>query len=132
MSARVTELDSHIAERCKAFRAANPSVNAAQLARFLGIRYQSYQEYEKGTVSFRVSTVMKLAEFYNTPWQDFIGHDQPSMIPNGDKFPYLLNLMTSLPGPVAGEVVRFAAAKAKEHGVERRRAPQVGNDNRGG
>lgn len=118
MSIRITELDTHIAKRCVDFRMAAPGVNLAQLSRFLGVRYQSYQDYEKGAVSFRMSTVHKLATFYGVTVDEFIGEDAPPTIQNAEKLSFASTLISKLPQEAAAEVVRFASMKAREYGIK--------------
>jgi transcriptional regulator with XRE-family HTH domain len=91
----------------------------AQLSKFLGITYQSYQAMEKGGVSFRVSTLERLAIFYSTTIADFIGSDAPGSRPNMDRVSYLVNLISGMSAEHAGDVVRFAAGKARESGAKR-------------
>ncbi len=96
MSSRVTELDRHIAARMKGFREANPSANMANLAKFLGIKYQSYQAMEKGEVSLRISTVERLATFYGVTVEEFIGSAEPKSLPNIDRISYVVNAMRGM------------------------------------
>lgn len=114
MSSRVTDLDRHIAQRLKEMRTASEGVNMAKLARFLGITYQSYQAMEKGEVSFRVSTLQRLAVFYDTSIERFIGHEEATSLPNMERVSNVVNIITRLPGDAAAEVVRFAIAKQQE------------------
>lgn len=44
----------------------------AKLAKVLGIKYQSYSDMESGKVSFRVSTLIALANFYGTDIKNFL------------------------------------------------------------
>jgi len=118
-NARVTPLDRHIAGRLKELRQANAGVNMAQLSRFLGITYQSYQAMERGEVSFRVSTMERLATFYNTTIPDLIGSEAPASLPNIDRISYLVNIMKDLPPESAAEVVRFALGKQQEARIGR-------------
>lgn len=119
MNSRVTPLDIHVAARLKAFRTAAEGVHMASLARFLGITYQSYQAMEGGKVSFRVSTLERLATFFNVTIPYFIGSDKPVGLKNGDKISYLVNLVQDLPEREAAQVLRFANSRAAEHGVKR-------------
>jgi transcriptional regulator with XRE-family HTH domain len=113
-NARVTDLDRHIARRLKEYREQNAQINMAQLSKFLGITYQSYQAMEKGEVSFRVSTLERLATFYNTDIQALIGSDKPQSLPNIERISYVVNLMRGLPSEFAGDVVRFTLGKHLE------------------
>lgn len=114
MSNRVTDLDRHIAKRLREFRTARDGVNMAKLARFLGITYQSYQALEKGEVSFRVSTLERLAAFYHVTMEEFIGAKAPASLPNMERVSNIVNVLVRLPGDVASEVVQFAIAKERE------------------
>lgn len=119
MNSRVTPLDQHLAARLRAYRLSCPGVHLASLARFLGITYQSYQALEGGKVAFRVSTLERLAAFFNVTLDEFVGSNEPIGVVNGDKISYLVNLLQSLPVNAAADVLRFANTKAHEHGVKR-------------
>lgn len=114
MSSRVTQLDLHIAKRLREFRTANEGVNMAKLARFLGITYQSYQALEKGEVSFRVSTLERLATFYGATIDEFVGDCGARSLPNMDRVSNLVNIVTALPGEAAAQVVRYAMSVQQE------------------
>lgn len=110
MSSRVTDLDRHIAARMRAFREANPNANMASLARFLGIKYQSYQAMEKGEVSLRVSTVERLATFYGVGVQEFIGSEVPMSVPNIDRISYVVAAMKEMGDSQAREALSSVLA----------------------
>lgn len=112
---RITDLDRHIATRLVEFRKANPTANMSRLARYLGIAYQSYQALERGTVSFRASTLQRIASFYNTTIEGLIGTDLPETLPNMDRIQHTVLAMKKLPPTDAAEVLRFALDKVREN-----------------
>lgn len=74
MSSRVTPLDKRIAAHASHLRICSGGVPLSKraVAKHLGITYQSYSEMENGNVSFRVSTLVKLAQLYNVGLDYFI------------------------------------------------------------
>lgn len=74
MSSRVTSLDKNIADAARELRLRKGEVPLSKraVARHLGITYQSYSEMENGNVSFRVSTLVKLAELYGVEISYFL------------------------------------------------------------
>lgn len=118
--ARTTDIDKHIASRLKELRAQNSGANMAKLARFLGITYQSYQGLESGLVSFRYSTLVKLAAFYGMAVEQLVGDDPLSKIPNISRISYVVDMMTKMPEADAIELMSMATEKVKaRNGVGR-------------
>jgi DNA-binding XRE family transcriptional regulator len=75
MNKKVTPVDLAIAKNLRDYRNAGTAgvpLTKAKLAKVLGIKYQSYSDMENGLVSFRVSTLMTLAEFYDTDIEHFL------------------------------------------------------------
>lgn len=69
-----TGLDVKVADNIKAMRIW-AKFTQLQVATHLGIAYQSYQKMEKGTHSFRLSTLDKLASLYDVKADAFIDGD---------------------------------------------------------
>lgn len=61
---KTTELDRVIGHRIKQLRS-DAGLTQPKVAEYLGIAYQSYQKMEAGRVSFRASTLDRLALLYN-------------------------------------------------------------------
>lgn len=114
MSSRVTEVDLHIAKRLREFRTSNSDANMRKLASFLGIKYQSYQAMEKGEVSLRVSTIQKVAMFYGVTFDEFLGEDCPSPMPNIGRTQYLMDILKDMSKDAAQEVLSFALQMKRE------------------
>lgn len=109
MNPRVTSLDRAIAANIKALRKANQNTTLEQVSGFLGITYQSYQRMEKGRVSFRVSTLQKLALFYGVPVEQLLkGEDVSSSIPNHDAIASVAGMMIKMPRELADAIVDYA------------------------
>jgi DNA-binding XRE family transcriptional regulator len=66
MSPKVTPLDQRIGKHIAELRRSR-EVTQPMVARVLGITYQSYQKIERGLVSIRVSTLLKIAEYFSVP-----------------------------------------------------------------
>jgi transcriptional regulator with XRE-family HTH domain len=80
MSDRITDLDRAIAKRLRAFRV-EAKLTQPQVASHLGIAYQSYQKMERGSHSFRASTLDRLALLYNKRLWHFIHPDDAQIDP---------------------------------------------------
>lgn len=111
---RVTDFDKHVAKRIKELRAANGDASMAKLAKFLGITYQSYQAMERGEVSFRASTLSKLAMFYHTTIDQIVGEAPLPPVPNIGRISYMVDLMASLPPDRAAELVNIGTSMLRE------------------
>ncbi len=76
--AKANEIDKEIAKTIKALRR-HANLTQPAVAGHLGIAYQSYQRMEQGKVSFRASTIHRLANLYHIPVaQIFTGVFTPS------------------------------------------------------
>ena len=64
MNAKVTDMDWAIARNIKSLRESG-GLTQKHVADYLGVAYQSYQKMESGKVSFRASTLDKLAQLYD-------------------------------------------------------------------
>lgn len=77
---KVTDLDRAIAKKIREFRDAS-KLTQPQVAEHLGIAYQSYQRMEAGRISFRASTLDRLAQLYNKRLYDFMGDGELKIDP---------------------------------------------------
>jgi transcriptional regulator with XRE-family HTH domain len=107
MNPRVTDLDRAIAKNIKALRAANQATTLEQVSGFLGITYQSYQRMERGGVSFRASTLHKLALFYGVPASRLLDGYDVAATPNHDCIASVAGMMAKMPRSLAETVVQY-------------------------
>lgn len=92
MSPKVTPLDKHIAGRIKAIRSER-HLTQPGVAGVLGVSYQSYQKMERGTVSFRASTLDKLASFFGVTVVYFFGDAPAPDLPNGAEIASIVSIV---------------------------------------
>lgn len=107
MSPKVAPLDLHIASRVKAMRKER-RVTQPAVAGVLGVSYQSYQKMERGTVSFRVSTLDKLATLFGVPISHFLGDAPAPDLPNGAAIVSVVNIMRDVDAAEADAIVQHA------------------------
>lgn len=76
-NSKITKIDHGIAQRLRGLREASV-FSQPDVAKFLGMKYQSYQKIEGGRVSLRASTVVQLAAFFSVPVSQILGTAEPS------------------------------------------------------
>lgn len=107
MASRITPLDKRIAARLRSLRdergASQPVVAGA-----LGVSYQSYQKMEGGRVSFRASTLEKLAALFSVPVPYFLGDNEAPNIDNAAEVVHISAIVQELDAPRAKNVLRYA------------------------
>lgn len=108
MSPKITPLDKHIAKRIKAVRLKR-DVTQPTVAGVLGVSYQSYQKMERGAVSFRASTLERLAAALGVPMSYFFGDGPPPALENGAEIGSIVSILGSISTDDAKSVVEFAA-----------------------
>lgn len=91
MSPKATPLDKEIAARVAALRKER-QLSQPTVAGVLGVTYQSYQKIEAGRVSFRASTIAKLAGLFGVPVEQLYG-DTGGVLRNA---PYVSNMVALL------------------------------------
>lgn len=69
---KATALDQEIGKRLRTLREAR-GLYQPTIGRVLGVTYQTYQKMEAGKVSFRASTLDKLAKHYGVPVGSLFG-----------------------------------------------------------
>lgn len=104
MSPKVTPLDKHIASRVKAMRKERGTTQPG-VAGVLGVSYQSYQKMERGTVSFRASTLDKLAVLFGVPVAHFFGDAPAPDLPNGAEIASIVNIVRGVDHTAAKAIV---------------------------
>ena len=107
-SAKVTDFDTHIASKLKALRVGageDSNIRLTLVAAFLGMKYQSYQKMEAGKVSFRASTLRRLADFYGVPVSYFYDDSPVPPVPNQDEIGVVSALLRDVPNTVASKIV---------------------------
>ena len=99
-NSKVSPTDLHIAAKLRDLRTrgngGDTSVRLSQLAAYLGMRYQSYQKLEEGRVSFRASTLQKLAEFYGVPVSHFFDDAPTPEIKNQEEIAVVSSRMRKM------------------------------------
>lgn len=105
MSPKVAPLDRHIADRVKAMRKER-RVTQPAVAGVLGVSYQSYQKMERGTVSFRASTLDKLSTLFGVPVSHFFGDAPAPDLPNGAAIVSVVNILRGMDASAADSVVQ--------------------------
>ena len=89
---KLDNLDKVIASNIKRFRTMS-KLSQPQVAEHLGVTYQSYQKLEAGRISFRASTLDRLAKLYNKRLFEFIEGGEAEIDPMAAKAQILLNGM---------------------------------------
>lgn len=110
MSPKVTQLDKEIAARVRALREER-QLSQPTVAGVLGVTYQSYQKIEAGRVSFRASTLAKLASLFGVPVEQLYG-DTAAVVNNA---PYIANIaaMLQVASPATAAAIYAGALKGK-------------------
>lgn len=115
MNPRVTDLDKAIAANIKSLRKTNSNTTLEQVSGFLGISYQSYQRMEKGGVSFRASTIQKLALFYGVPVDELLKGDIITTVtPNHDAIASVAGHMSRMSRELAEAVVQYTVRLVRQ------------------
>lgn len=127
MSPKVTPLDKHIAARIKQMRAERKQTQPG-VAGVLGVSYQSYQKMERGAVSFRASTLDKLAILFGVPVAHFFGDAPAPDLPNGEQIATVVNIIKGVDTTEANGIVDCVV---RARGGQRA-AVQAGTDNQRG
>lgn len=127
MSPKVAPLDKHIADRLKAVRKER-QLTQPGVAGVLGVSYQSYQKMERGTVSFRASTLDKLASFFGVPVAYFFGDAPAPHLPNGAEIVSIINIVRGMDHAAAKSIVEHVvrAKGGQRTGVQARTNHQRG------
>lgn len=107
MSPKVTLLDKHIATRIKAMRKEREMTQPG-VAGVLGVSYQSYQKMERGAVSFRASTLDKLAILFGVPVAHFFTDGPAPALQNGAEIASIVSIVRGMPPASAKAVVESA------------------------
>jgi transcriptional regulator with XRE-family HTH domain len=106
MSKKVTPLDKEIAGRIRELREER-GMHQPTVAGVLGVTYQSYQKIEQGKVSFRASTLAKLAELFGVPVSRFY-EDTGNALENGTYISHLAALLPGMSSDQAQQVYAYA------------------------
>jgi transcriptional regulator with XRE-family HTH domain len=91
---KITGLDQVIASNIRDMRT-GAKLTQPQVAGHLGIAYQSYQKMEGGRVSFRASTLARLAQLYGTTIDSLVEGAPGSIDPTYSQIQILLFGMTA-------------------------------------
>lgn len=112
MTGRITELDKQIAKRVRSLREER-RMTQPTVAGALGITYQSYQKVEGGRVSFRASTLQKLAALFGVPVQQLFGDALAEGVSNAETLAHISAILMKSSPAEAEEIMQCAVRRGK-------------------